>query len=198
MKHIFLVDFENVHTGGLKGTKLLSKEDELIIFYSENDTDSIDFIRELRDDIQYAKIVKNGQNALDFQLSSYLGFVVHKAVCDGLLDITQFVIVSKDSGFDCVASFWKNTPFVKHLKINPNIIRAENIQTALQPPKAKVDVVVKPVNTQQQKIDEIMKRESTLTNFNNALMKEFGSEKCGVLYKENKARFTEIHNLKQK
>jgi hypothetical protein len=137
MKHIFLVDFENVHIGGLKGTKLLSEDDELIIFYSENDTDSIDFIRELRDDIQYAKIVKNGQNALDFQLSSYLGFNIHKVVCDENLDNTQFVIVSKDTGFDCVAKFWNNSPFIKHLKIKPNIIRAENLQAVLKPPKTK-------------------------------------------------------------
>jgi hypothetical protein len=137
MKHIFLVDFENVHTGGLKGTKLLSEDDVLIIFYSENDTDSIDFIRELRDDIQYAKIVKNGQNALDFQLSSYLGFIIHKANCDGVLDSTQFIVISKDSGFDCVAGFWKNTPFVRHLKIKPNIIRSENIKAVLSPTKIK-------------------------------------------------------------
>jgi hypothetical protein len=181
MKHIFLVDFENVHTGGLKGTKLLSEDDELIIFYSENDTDSIDFIRELRDDIQYAKIVKNGQNALDFQLSSYLGFIVHKALCDELLDNTQFVIVSKDSGFDCVAGFWKNTPFVKHLKIKPNIIRVENIQMALTTDKAS--------------IEDIINTSATLNDFHSALVKAYGMPVGDTIYKENKAKFKEIHNL---
>ncbi|MDR0943747.1 MAG: hypothetical protein LBM41_04355 [Ruminococcus sp.] len=181
MKHIFLVDFENVHTGGLKGTKLLSDDDELIIFYSENDTDSIDFIRELRDDIQYAKIVKNGQNALDFQLSSYLGFIVHKAVCDDILENTQFVIVSKDSGFDCVAGFWKNTPFVRHLKINPDIIRADNIQAAL--------------TTDKTNIDEIIKTSETLNDFHSTVVKKYGMPLGGTIYNENKAKFKEIHNL---
>jgi hypothetical protein len=137
MKRIFLVDFENVHTGGLKDTKMLTEEDEIILFYSDSDEDSISFIRELRDDIQYAKIVKNGQNALDFQLSSYLGSIVQKAVYDGVLSDTQFVIISKDSGYDCVADFWMKSPFIKHLKISPNITRSENIQAFLTPIKSK-------------------------------------------------------------
>jgi hypothetical protein len=190
MKHIFLVDFENVHTGGLKGTKLLFEEDELIIFYSENDTDSIDFIRELRDDIQYAKIVKNGQNALDFQLSSYLGFIIHKAHCESTLDNTQFVIVSKDSGFECVAGFWKSATFVNDTKIRPNIIRAENIQMVFSPTKVKVKSENQPPN-----IENILQNETTLVNLNNVLCKTFGNEKGGLLYRENKAKFKEIHNL---
>jgi hypothetical protein len=146
MKHIFLVDFENVHINGLKGIKSLTKDDEIVIFFSENGNETIEVIRELRDNIQYAKIVKNTQNALDFQLSSYLGYVVHKVECDKTLDDTQFVIVSKDTGFDCVIGFWKSTPFVKHLKINPNVVRVDTIKTALSPTKVKptTDSTTKP------------------------------------------------------
>ncbi|MDR1070029.1 MAG: iron ABC transporter substrate-binding protein, partial [Gracilibacteraceae bacterium] len=73
LKRIFLVDFENVHIGGLKGIKSQSEQDDIVLFYSDNDADTIATIHELCDNIKYAKIVRNGPNALDFQLSSYLG-----------------------------------------------------------------------------------------------------------------------------
>jgi hypothetical protein len=195
MKRIFLVDFENVHTAGLKGIKTLTENDDVILFYSDKDEDAIAFIIELRDDIQYAKIVKNGQNALDFQLSSYLGFIIHKAVCENTLADTHFIIISKDSGYDCVISFWKKTPFVKHLKISPNITRTENIQTALMPTEPKADIATKSITLHQQKINEIMKKVKTLNDFHSALVKEFGTPQGGTLYKENKVKFKEKYNL---
>ena len=33
---IFLIDFENVHSDGLNGVDLLSENDEVVIFYSNN------------------------------------------------------------------------------------------------------------------------------------------------------------------
>ncbi|MDR0933460.1 MAG: hypothetical protein LBM70_10660, partial [Victivallales bacterium] len=138
-------------------------------------------------EIQCAKIVKKRQNALDFQLSSYLGFLIHKAVCDQKLADTQFFIVSKDTGYDYVESFWEETPFVKNLKITPDITRVENIQKALTPPKPKTSA------EQQKKIDAVMKEETTPQGFNNALVKEFGSEQAGEFYKANKAKFKEMH-----
>jgi hypothetical protein len=179
MKHIFLVDFENVHIGGLKGIKSLTKDDEIVIFFSENGNDTIEIIKELRDDIPYAQIVKNSQNALDFQLSSYLGYIIHRAKCEGFLDNTQFVIVSKDNGFDCVAKFWNDSPFVKHLKIYPNIIRAENIQGALTADKAT--------------IEDIIGTSATLNDFHSAVVKKYGMPLGGTIYNDNKAKVKELH-----
>jgi hypothetical protein len=202
-KRIFLVDFENVHISGLRGIKMLSERDEIILLYSDKGEDSISVIKELREDIQYAKIVKNGQNALDFQLSSYLGFIINKAVCEETLADTQFFIISKDSGYDCVIGFWTKTVFVKHLNINPNISRAENIQKALTPTETNSSVAVKsvvevkpvaavkPIIAQQEKINEIMKRVKALNEFHSALVKEFGMPQGGALYKENKEKFKE-------
>jgi hypothetical protein len=193
-KRIFLVDFENVHIGGLKGIKHITQQDEIVLFYSAEHEESIAFIQELRSDIQYAKIAKNGQNALDFQLSSYLGYVIHKAVCEEELSRTRFVIISKDNGFDCVAQFWKSSPFIKRMKIEANISRAVSIEEAFSS-SPKISVVQKTNKTEKQKIDEIMKKESSLTAFNNALCKEFGSEKAGVLYQKNKEQFKELHHV---
>ena len=42
-------------------------------------------------------------NALDFQLSTYLGACVQKH------PEKKYYIISKDSGYDYVCDFWKNT-----------------------------------------------------------------------------------------
>lgn len=44
---------------------------------------------------------KAKKNALDFQLVSYLGYMISKQ------DRQRYVIVSNDSGFDPVVEFWK-------------------------------------------------------------------------------------------
>ena len=42
-----------------------------------------------------------GSNAVDFQLVSYLGYLISSSA-----DCNNFVILSNDKGFDCVCSFW--------------------------------------------------------------------------------------------
>ena len=42
-----------------------------------------------------------GPNAVDFQLVSYLGYLISSSA-----DCDRFVILSNDRGFDCVCSFW--------------------------------------------------------------------------------------------
>ena len=42
-----------------------------------------------------------GPNAVDFQLVSYLGYLIFSST-----DCDRFVILSNDRGFDCVCSFW--------------------------------------------------------------------------------------------
>lgn len=197
VKRIFLVDFENVHTGGLRGTKSLSEHDEIVLFYSDNDEDSIAFICELRDDIRYAKIAKNGQNALDFQLSSYLGFVIKETVFSDAIANTQFFIVSKDTGFDSVVNFWTKTAFAKFLNVSPNIRRVDSIHSALFPavikPVPTTPVPPKAKSSEQKKfVDGIMKSVKSLDDFHAALGKEYGMPKGGDLYKANKAKFQEL------
>lgn len=98
---IYLVDFENVRN--LKGISA-REEDTIVIFYTQN-ADSIKF-----DDFQELwksnvkielKKVAAGKNALDFQLSSYIGYLIGS-------NNNDFCIVSNDKGFDTVVGFWKD------------------------------------------------------------------------------------------
>ena len=103
---VFLVDYENTHS--LSGIATLSKDDKVVIFYSQN-ANSLTFdthkrIMESPATVEYKYVGTGSQNALDFQLSTYLGYLVstHKDSDE------KIVIVSRDKGFNNVVSFWKH------------------------------------------------------------------------------------------
>lgn len=100
----FLIDFENVKSKGLEGIENLTEDDKVIIFYSEN-SDTITFemhkkVLACKADIEYFKVHVGGKNALDFQLSTLLGFLVAKK------EFSHIFIISNDKGFDFLHDFW--------------------------------------------------------------------------------------------
>lgn len=100
----YLIDFENVKSKGLTGIEQLSPDDKVIIFYSENsDTISFEMHRKVMNssaDIEYLKVRVGGKNALDFQLSTLLGYLLAKEL------YTHIFIISGDKGFDKLHDFW--------------------------------------------------------------------------------------------
>ena len=124
---VFLVDYENTHS--LSGIATLSKVDKVVIFYSQN-ANSLTFdthkrIMESPATVEYKYVGTGSQNALDFQLSTYLGYLVsaHKDSDE------KIVIVSRDKGFNNVVSFWKHELSLE-IQIAPNLC-VETPQTAI-------------------------------------------------------------------
>ena len=110
-KRIFFVDYENVKISGLDGLLELNSADEVFIFYSEN-ADCITFdihknLNETKAQINFQKVEVGSKNALDFQLSSYLGFIINENLNKGN-ENTSYFLVTKDSGFSCLTTYWKN------------------------------------------------------------------------------------------
>lgn len=123
----YLVDFENVKSKGLSGIDRLSEDDHVIIFYSEN-SDTISFemhcmVMQAKANVNYMKVRVGGKNALDFQLSTLLGYLVAQETN------THIFIISNDRGFDKLHDFWENTfadaPACKVFR-TPNIYSAIN------------------------------------------------------------------------
>lgn len=100
----YLVDTENVTYLGFEGIEKLTAADRLIIFYTENSRNiSFDTHRKLLSteaETEYFKVRAGGKNALDFQLSTYLGGLVATDP-DG-----EYCIISNNTGFDFVTGFW--------------------------------------------------------------------------------------------
>ena len=104
--NIYLVDFENVNESALIGIKGLNSDDSIFIFHGEQlKTISLEITKEMvefKGNIDFLSTHKTGKNYLDFQLSTYLGFLIAKS------KKANYYIISKDSGFDSVIDFWKN------------------------------------------------------------------------------------------
>lgn len=100
----YLVDFENVGVGGMDGVEKLSDRDRVVIFYGKQAA-AVPFERHIeiassRAEVRYIKVDKTGKNFLDFQLSSYCGYLI------GSTSEREFIIVSRDNGFGSMEDFW--------------------------------------------------------------------------------------------
>ena len=102
---IYLIDYENVHESGLSGIKDLPEGDRVIVFYGDK-IKSISFdvhvqMVNSKAVVEFIETHKTAKNYLDFQLGTYLGYLIGRGSHD------RVVIVSHDTGFDSVVDFWK-------------------------------------------------------------------------------------------
>ncbi len=109
----YLVDFENVHSEGLKGVDNLDENDRVYLFYSPN-ADSITFethfkLMRSKAPIEMFEAKRTGKNAIDFHLSSFLGYLLAKD------DDETYFVVSKDNGYQYSFDFWR--AYFKETKI---------------------------------------------------------------------------------
>lgn len=113
----YLIDFENVNEDGLSISEKLTKHNHIHLFYTKN-TPKIDI--KILNNLNSADLsthkIPAGKQSLDMHLVSYLGYLIgsHKSNND-------YVIISKDSDYDNIISFWKkqnNTNITRHKKIS--------------------------------------------------------------------------------
>lgn len=101
----YFIDYENTGEAGLSGIKKLDENNTVIIFYSQNNGKiSFDMHKTLCSataKLEYHRVNTATKNALDFQLSSYLGYLISQNGDDA------FYIISKDNGYHAVLSFWQ-------------------------------------------------------------------------------------------
>ncbi len=111
-RRIFLVDYENTRAAGFAGVDALGKNDEVYIFFSEH-VAVLPFavlpdLLASKAKIDIRKVFVGTRNALDFQLSSFLGFRAC-SMNEKEKANTVFVIVSHDNGYDVLIPFWQET-----------------------------------------------------------------------------------------
>ena len=102
---IYLVDYENVHNDGVTDIQKLSASDRVVIFYGDS-IKSIPFETHVemmasKAVIEYIETHKVAKNYLDFQLATYLGFLIGKG------EKGPVYIISQDTGFDSIVDFWR-------------------------------------------------------------------------------------------
>ncbi len=174
---IYLIDFENVHSDGLKGIEQLAEKDVCYVFYSEH-AGVLTFnihkkIIESRAKIYYVEAQVGMKNALDFQLVSYLGYMIREN------QEASYCVISNDRAFALVADFWKKkgVDVASAVSLAAAVRLKENEKTASQlasliPDKEEREFVAKC-------IDEL----STKQGINNRIAKKYGTTRAGEIYK---------------
>ena len=163
--NIFLIDYENVNSIGLNGIDLLTKDDRVYLFYSENansiNIDIMNIIVKGNFSFKNFKLNKSDKNALDFQLVLFLGTMIKSKKSS-----TNFYIISHDNGYQSAIDFAKE-------QFNVDIKKFDSIYNAINnivvPPlvlqpllEVKVDTPNSTKQQQREKIESILKSNSTL------------------------------------
>lgn len=161
----YLIDFENVKSRGMEGVELLTEEDTVCIFYSDN-ADSMTFdlhrkLNETKADIIYHKVAVGTKNALDFQLATYLGYLICEQQREGIHP--NYFIVTKDNGFTSLMVYWKaqgvpvriirNLLWGKNPAAEQNLLTEEEQETETAVTAAE-DVTEQPQPTQPEPVEE--------------------------------------------
>lgn len=109
MNKIYFIDSENVGDSWISLLNTIAKEDEILVFYTAKSPHmnykNLVLLKQSPREVTFIECCE-GNNALDFQLSTELGYRVRD------LDDTEFIIVSNDTGFDAVVKYWthRNIP----------------------------------------------------------------------------------------
>lgn len=202
----FLIDYENVNVAGFDGVSNLTESDYVIVFYSEN-ADTLTFglhrrINESKANFQFQKVAVKEKNALDFQLCTYLGFLIRDTKVDENEEKNFYYIVSNDKGYsvlpDYVKKFGAEVKLVSNLSKNvvmpvANTPAHKNTSTASTTP-TKPTSTTKPVSElemtlikslKMNDVSEIVqniKKCKTKTDVNSYLGKKF-HDKGGTIYR---------------
>lgn len=104
MNKIYLIDSENVNDAWVDLLPVLECGERIIVFYTDKSPhmcyQNVIALLQNEREIQFIKCFE-GNNALDFQLVSELGYML----CD--MPECEYIIVSNDTGFDAIVKYWK-------------------------------------------------------------------------------------------
>nr|MBQ8253671.1 hypothetical protein [Lachnospiraceae bacterium] len=208
---IYLIDYENTGVKGLYGIENLREDDLIVVFYGPK-TGAVPFDDHVRissavSHVEYIKTSKTAKNYLDFQLTTYLGYLVAHT------GVKEYYVISKDSGYDSVIDFWKsrgiaivrreNISAQKPQKISGRKTAAskeqpqnenERIKSVPELVRKKIRHALKAENLQggaYKKIYSCMLQATDKQSLNTALVKMFTQEDGNRYYKQIVPIFTE-------
>lgn len=122
-KKFYLVDTENVGSVWVDLIPTLGKQDCLLLFYTVNSSGiSYEDLLKLAGQEEKYQMIQcfTGRNGLDFQLVSYLGYLIKSNAK------AEFIIISNDIGYDAVVRFWS----AKDVSVSR--VKASVLQRSLQ------------------------------------------------------------------
>lgn len=105
MKKHFFVDSENVGDNWITLLHTAASEDEILVFYTSKSPNmnykNLITLKQSEKEVTFIECY-SGNNALDFQLSTELGYRIKGSGQD------EFIILANDTGYDAVVKYWKD------------------------------------------------------------------------------------------
>ena len=138
--------------------------------------------------IQYCKVHTGVKNALDFQLASYLGYIIRdngEAQCN-------YFIVSKDNGYSSLLHFWEERGITIEFVINTAGQKLHDLTETTKELEQKISERLND-STNSAAIANIILSNKTKQGVNNALVKAFQSKRGGEIYRAVKTLITLKH-----
>ena len=105
MCKIYFIDSENVGDNWISLLNTIAPEDELLVFFTAKSPHMnykyLILLKQSPKEVTFIECCE-GNNALDFQLCTELGYRVNE------MPDNEFIIVSNDTGFDAVVKYWNH------------------------------------------------------------------------------------------
>lgn len=203
----------------MSGIERLTSNDAILIFYTDKANTMTFALHESINHsparVEYFKVANGARNSLDFQLVSYLGYIIAKNEGE------KYVIITNDEGFATTANFWVNRGI--DVTISSKIETIAQQQKAAQPkpkappkppksqPKPQPKSQPKPANTAKaplhhdpllqllpdysEDLEVIKSAVDTCTSkaeLHTALVKKLGAEKAPKVYKTIKSMLGKV------
>lgn len=185
----YLVDYENVNATGLDGLNKLTENDKVCIFYTEK-ANTLTFglhrrLNETKAEVMYQKVEAGTKNALDFQLASFLGYLIKEYEMNFDKKDIRFYIVSKDNGYSTLVNYWqkKNIDIAMAINLVGKSEEHETNETIL----AVKELI--PFPDDAEIVAKLLLKYKTKLGFHNALVTQLPSQnnkKASEIYKSLK------------
>lgn len=196
-RKVYLVDTENVGTAWKELLPQKGTKDMVILFYTENSPGisyvDLNVIRQYPSSFDMI-LCYPGKNGLDFQMISYLGYLIKTA------PKTEYVIISNDTGYDAAVKFWRDREIEVCRRSKSELTAPKDKQTN----DNDVKTMLKQLLTEGTYTDEDLERVvQVLRNYSIkqlqelyfALQKEFGAPLGMDIYRQLKPQIKNIYKM---
>ncbi len=196
-RKVYLVDTENIGSAWKELLPQKGSKDMLLLFYTENSPGisyaDLDAIRQYPSSFEAIECFP-GKNGLDFQLVSYLGYLIKSA------PKTDYVIVTNDTGYDAVVRFWTNRSLsvIRKTKSELTIPEKTEETDVLGEIKASLKGLLPEEYSDEAYVEGIFKiicdyDAKQLQALYQTLQKEYGQEAGSEIYRRIKPKLREMY-----
>lgn len=194
-RKVYLVDTENVGTAWKELLPQKGAKDVIILFYTEHSPGisygDLNVIREYPSSFDMI-LCYPGKNGLDFQMVSYLGYLIKTA------PKSEYIIVSNDTGYDAVVKFWSEREIEVCRRSKSELLTPKEKQAE----DGDVKIMLKEALSETYQTDEYLEKiYQMLRNYSLkqlqglylALQKELGTEAGMEIYRQLKPQIKIIY-----